>query len=163
MSNQKVKSLQEFIKKLNKSNIFIHSFQAIEKHSNQVKLLMFRMFVIVSFAMAIIGIVCAKIWFHNEEKCLISIPDALSHAFRPPNDCNFCQNVTQADRVSNILPREFEINYAYTAKPVIVTDATHNWTALDVFDFWYFKDVYNSVQSQSERMNCQFFPVNDFD
>lgn len=162
MSSIKVKSLQEIIRKLRKSNISICSLNAIENHSTQMKLSTFRIFTVISFVIVIIATFCAKIWLYGGEKCLVSVPDTLSHAFRPPLDCNFCRNVTQADRVSNIFPRDFEAKYAYNAKPVIVTDATRNWTAHDVFDFWYFKDVYNFAQSHSERMNCQFFPVNNF-
>lgn len=35
-------------------------------------------------------------------------------------------------RVSAISPQEFAERYAYSATPVIVEDATKNWTALEV-------------------------------
>lgn len=162
MLSENVKKLKEIIEKADKSNINIQRFPTVENHSLLSNLSMFRVFLLVPIVVGFMALFYAKIWIHNGEKCLISLPDSLSHAFRPPEDCSFCRNVTQADRISNISPREFEANYAYNAKPVVVTDATRDWTALDVFDFWYFKDVYDSSRSDSERTNCQFFPVNDF-
>lgn len=159
MSSEKVNNLREIIKDIGKSNINIFNFRAIKNHSKQVKLSIFGIFVLLSFLVTMIASLCAKIWLQSGEQCFVSIPDTLSYAFRSPIDCEFCRNITQADRVSNISPRDFEVKYAYNAKPVIVTDATRNWTALDVFDFWYLKDVYDSTQANSERINCQFFPV----
>lgn len=60
------------------------------------------------------------------------MPQFLRYAFRPAENCNFCQNVIEVERVNKIAPQEFAEKYAYTAKPVIVEDATQNWTALEV-------------------------------
>lgn len=157
MSSENVKKLKEIIEKVNESNINIQQLPAVENRSMSLNLSLYRCFLFISIILGFITIIYAKIW-RIGEKCLIAIPDSFSHAFRPPEDCSFCRNVTHADRVSNISPREFEQFYAYNARPVVVTDATHDWSALDVFDFWYFKDVYDL--SDSDQMNCQFFPVN---
>ena len=60
------------------------------------------------------------------------MPQLLRYAFRPAENCNFCQNVVQVERVRQISPQVFAEKYAYNAKPVIVEDATQNWTALEV-------------------------------
>lgn len=159
MVNANVQKLKEIIKKANKSNINIQRLPVVEKNAAlHMSISKYSLFISIAFGFA--AFLCYKMWL-SDDKCLISLPDSLSHAFRPPVDCNFCRNVTQIDRISNISPDEFEEYYAYNAKPVVVTDATLNWTALDVFDFWYFKDVYESLQSDGEKMNCQFFPVKD--
>lgn len=159
MSSSNVEKLKELIKIANKSNINIQKLPAIKNNpalnSSYFKWISFIPVVLIGIA-AFFGY---KVLL-NDGKCLVSMPDSLSHAFRPPEDCGFCRNITRADRISNISPDEFEQKYAYNAKPVIVTDATVNWTALDVFDFWYFKNVYESSLTDGEQLNCQFFPVN---
>lgn len=158
MSSSNVEKLKELIEIANKSNINIRKLPVIKNHralnGNNFKWISFVSIVIVGIA----SLLSYKVWLHDG-KCLVSLPDSLSRAFRPPEDCGFCRNITKADRVSNISPHEFERKYAYNAKPVIVTDATVNWTALDVFDFWYFKDVYEESLEDGEQLNCQFFPV----
>lgn len=67
--------------------------------------------------------------------------------------------MSEVVRISGTSPDDFERDFAYRARPVIVTDATANWTALSVFDFWYFKEVYGEVAEETdEEWNCQFFP-----
>lgn len=163
MTNENVKKLKAIIEEANKSNINIQRFPSVRNHLTPSDLSHFRLSLLIPFVFGLITFLYGKSWMNDTKECLISLPDPLSHAFRPPEDCGFCRNITQADRVSNVSPKEFEDNYAYNAKPVVITDATINWTALDVFDFWYFKDVYDSSLYDSEQMNCQFFPVNEFE
>lgn len=47
----------------------------------------------------------------------------------------------------------FAISYAYSGKPVVITDAMTNWTAPKVFSFSFFKTLY-----RGQDANCQFFP-----
>lgn len=159
MPNENIKKLKAIIERADKSNIDIQQMSALGNLSAIRNLSFLRLFLVIPILLGFVAILHNKLWI-NSEKCLIALPDSLSHAFRPPENCNFCRNVTEADRVSNISPYEFEKFYAYNAKPVIVTDATVNWTALDVFNFWYFKNVYDSSLTESDQMNCQFFPVN---
>ncbi|CAL7940419.1 unnamed protein product [Xylocopa violacea] len=44
-------------------------------------------------------------------------------------------------------------SYAYSGRPVVVTDAMANWTATTKFSFAFFKSLYDG-----EDANCQFFP-----
>lgn len=93
-----------------------------------------------------------------DSKCLIAMPGELSKAFRRMENCDFCRNVQEAIRIEKTSPAEFEEKFAYSARPVIITDATQNWTAGSVFDFWYFKSVYETAQRNGKQLNCQFFP-----
>ena len=47
-------------------------------------------------------------------------------------------------RVSNISQTEFIDKYAYSAQPVIITDATANWTAMNSFSFDFLKGIYRN-------------------
>lgn len=60
------------------------------------------------------------------------MPRDLGKVFRPEEKCDFCANVISVNRVSNLSPGEFENEYAYSGKPVVITDATKNWTATEV-------------------------------
>ncbi|CAG7821994.1 unnamed protein product [Allacma fusca] len=93
-------------------------------------------------------------------ECTIESPHLAMEIFRPPVPCIFCQNVKSADRVENISPAEFERRYAYTGRPVVITDAMVNWTATSSFSFSFFKSIYaegsRSLEHQGE--DCLFFP-----
>lgn len=80
------------------------------------------------------------------------MPDDLSKVFRPPEKCDFCYDVNKVVRISNISPKEFEEKFAYTGVPVIVTDATQNWTALEV-------KQKNTPKSFKKKLiyNCNYF------
>ncbi|KXJ75213.1 hypothetical protein RP20_CCG012129 [Aedes albopictus] len=82
----------------------------------------------------------------------------LQKAFRPPESCNFCREVRDVSRLANVDPNEFELNYAYAGGPVIVSDATANWTATEYFDYWFFKDIYATYGKRKKAARCQFFP-----
>lgn len=159
MSSSNIAKLNEIIKEAEKSNINVQQLPAV-RNNRALHLSLSKWMVLIPLLFGFVAFFTYKISFNNG-KCVVPMPDSLSHAFRPPEDCGFCRNVTQVDRVSNILPTEFERIYAYNARPVVVTDATVNWTALEVFDFWYFKDVYETSLSDGEQLNCQFFPVNE--
>ena len=92
--------------------------------------------------------------------CLLRTPDELLDFFRPPIKCDFCRGVTSVDKVSQISPEEFEKKYAYSGHPVVVTDATQNWTAIKTFSFEFLKDIYkpDSPVLKNSYDNCQFFP-----
>uniref|UniRef100_A0A6E8VTW5 Cupin-like domain-containing protein n=2 Tax=gambiae species complex TaxID=44542 RepID=A0A6E8VTW5_ANOCL len=96
--------------------------------------------------------------FANED-CILTMPAQLQKAFRPPESCDFCRAVRgTVPRLSNVSPTEFARDYAYRGGPVIVTDATVNWTAVESFDFWFFKRVYETHGSGPRAERCQFFP-----
>ncbi|XP_055598787.1 bifunctional arginine demethylase and lysyl-hydroxylase psr-1 [Uranotaenia lowii] len=96
-----------------------------------------------------------------DEDCIVGMPQQLQKAFRPPeSSCEFCSHVVTdaVPRLANVDPDEFERKFAYSGGPVIVTDATANWTAVERFDYWYFKDVYQRYGRRRKAARCQFFP-----
>ncbi|XP_055372169.1 uncharacterized protein LOC129606090 [Condylostylus longicornis] len=113
---------------------------------------------VIATICAIIGVIWYILPYCNHENCFLEMPSDLNKIFRPPENCNFCRNVKNIERISGISPEEFEEKFAYTARPVIITDATRNWTALDVFHFYYFKEVYTNAFRKQKKINCQFFP-----
>jgi len=103
-------------------------------------------------------------WAHgeepSEEQCTIYMPEFVNGIFRPPVDCDFCENVTEVETVFNISAEEFEELYGYSGVPVVVGDGTVNWTATDYFSFDFFKEIYKegSAALDNQMKNCQFFP-----
>uniref|UniRef100_A0A182QY81 Cupin-like domain-containing protein n=1 Tax=Anopheles farauti TaxID=69004 RepID=A0A182QY81_9DIPT len=96
--------------------------------------------------------------FANED-CILTMPSQLQKAFRPPESCGFCRSVHgTVPRLANVDPAEFARDYAYRGGPVIVTDATTNWTAMERFDYWFFKRVYETHGDGPKAERCQFFP-----
>lgn len=85
------------------------------------------------------------------------MPKDLDKIFRKPSDCSFCEGITSGTRISNVDPDEFEEKFAYSGQIAVVTDATKNWTAIDVFDFWFFKRVYERDDPKLKTLGCQFF------
>ena len=109
----------------------------------------------------------SHIWLENwlefdmeEELCLVEYPEKIQNLFRPPVNCSVCVNVTQVDRVSDLSPEQFSLDYAYSGRPVVVTDATGNWTATERFSFNFFRGIYSkeSPVLVNEEEKCQFFP-----
>ena len=96
----------------------------------------------------------------DKDVCLISYPTNILVMFRPPVNCSVCKEVHQIDRVSSLSKEEFLGKYAYTARPVVITDGTKGWTASQYFSFNYFKSIYSAdspvIISKDEE--CQFFP-----
>lgn len=77
--------------------------------------------------------------------------------FRKPENCDICKNVQKINKVSNITPEEFEIKYIVKSEPVVIKDAAKNWSAMKVFSFEFFKNLYEANDYEGED-NCQFFP-----
>ncbi|XP_012538594.1 uncharacterized protein LOC105837941 [Monomorium pharaonis] len=91
---------------------------------------------------------------YRYSKCWITTPSFVQKLFRPPQDCSICQDIQQVDKLIAVDPTIFEQRYAYSGKPVVISDAMANWTASEVFSFAFFKTLYDG----GEQANCQFFP-----
>ena len=64
-------------------------------------------------------------------------------------------------RVSNISKEEFLAKYAYSGRPVVITDAAQNWSAVGKFNFRFFKRIYaRNMEAAEENVDegCYFFP-----
>ncbi|XP_057290459.1 uncharacterized protein LOC130613150 [Hydractinia symbiolongicarpus] len=94
------------------------------------------------------------------DACVYPFSESLLDVFRPPVDCSFCRGITKFDRVSQLSQQDFVEKYAYSGRPVIITDATKNWTATEKFSFEFIKSVYrkDSPVLSGDSKECQFFP-----
>lgn len=101
----------------------------------------------------------------QHEECLAPKLEFLVDVFRPVTSCDICHGVDGIERVSNITREQFEEKYAYTNRPVIVTDAMEDWLALDKFEFEFFRRLYktNSSALRAVEEKCQFFPYKNKD
>ena len=73
-----------------------------------------------------------------------------------------CYNVTQIDVVDEQKMNEdlFMERYAYSGRPLLVKNATNEWRAMETFDFEFFRDLFEDLQSpvlENEEQDCQFF------
>lgn len=156
MSSNSVKKLQDLLKKCKKNKIDIRELPAIKDREDLIVSLK-KWNVTMGLIIVFVVFVYNSNLFLSED-CTVTMPDELTKALRQPENCDFCRDVNKVIRVESISPDEFERDFAYQAKPVIITDATKNWTALETFDFWYFKDLYENVNKGKKKWNCQFFP-----
>lgn len=90
-------------------------------------------------------------------RCVIPNNYFVWEATRPLSDCHFCTNVTTATVLPNLTHKEFS-RYAYTSKPIVVKGAFLNWPAMKVFDFEFFKQLYEGIEGayRSVDEECQF-------
>lgn len=150
------KKIMEIIEKCKKNQVNISELPVV-RNRNELKIPLKNYNVIIIFA------ICAIAYIYNSElffdgHCSIVMPDSITKALRRPQSCDFCRNVKKVVRLENVTPDEFEENYAYEGTPVIITDAMKNWTAIQKFDFWYFKSLYDNIAQSKKKWNCQFFP-----
>ncbi len=80
---------------------------------------------------------------------------------RPLANCSFCKDLSEVPKVGNVSKDAFTKNFAYSGIPLVVTNATSDWTAFDVFDFKFLKRIYNMSRKKADSSfneGCQFFP-----
>lgn len=92
-------------------------------------------------------------------RCIIDNNYFLMEMTRPITDCKICESVHSFTILENISQEEFS-RYAYLGHPLLVKGGCLNWTALNVFDFDFFKSLYSSTPGAFESVEdeCQFFP-----
>lgn len=134
--------LKALLKRVNRLNIDISELPAFKKYPNIKSCSYYQKYFIISISCAIALMLVAyfiyiTIFTNTDDECYIYMPGSLSNAFRSPQLCDFCVNITKIVKVANISPENFEESYAYNAAPIIVTDATVNWTALNVLSIFY--------------------------
>ena len=60
-------------------------------------------------------------------------------------------------------PDLFESHYAHSDRPLLVRKASQNWQALEAFDFEFFRNLYEDLESpvlENVQEGCQFFAWN---
>lgn len=97
----------------------------------------------------------------REDPCLMTINDFFIEVARKPSNCSLvCEGLKVIPRVSGLSKEDFLTKYAYTGRPLVVTDAARNWSATERFNFTFFKDLFEK-NKDAYRINedeCQFFP-----
>ncbi|GFU30016.1 uncharacterized protein NPIL_514491 [Nephila pilipes] len=78
---------------------------------------------------------------------------------RPIANCEICKNIDSFTILENVTKEEFS-KYAYLGHPLLVRDGCKNWTALDIFNYDFFKHLYITTEGayRSVEEECQFFP-----
>lgn len=130
------RKLKALLNRANQLNIDIAKLPVLKKYPN-IKLYSYKQYLCISATgVAILFItvylLSVTVFMNADDECYMDMPAMLSNAFRPPQSCEFCDNVKEIAKLSNIQPDAFERMYAYNAAPIIITDATINWTALHV-------------------------------
>ncbi|KAL4240206.1 hypothetical protein ACF0H5_001000 [Mactra antiquata] len=124
-------------------------------------------------AIFILGVVCSgSFYYYREEvaeyfeiytsRCFIENNQITMEMGRPLAQCDFCIGLKSVPVEHNISNDDFVKKYAYGSIPVLIKDATSNWTAMSSFSFDFFKDLYvNTDDALSiQDAECQFFPYN---
>ena len=96
----------------------------------------------------------------TREPCIVPVLETVQDFVRPPVSSSICRGLKRVQKVSNLAKDVFEEKYAYTGIPVIVKDGARNWTAVEHFNFNFFKSIYaaDSPVLLQEQSHCQFFP-----
>ncbi|XP_023947575.2 uncharacterized protein LOC112052638 isoform X1 [Bicyclus anynana] len=111
------------------------------------------------FVVILVALAFACRWIYSESLltgCFVQLPYDTKSLFRSPEDCSMCVGVTDVIRLTNTSAEEFEL-YAYSTQPVIVTDATDNWKAVEHFNFHFFANFYRSVKLGRRINECFYF------
>lgn len=96
----------------------------------------------------------------RESHCLLDNGGFTIEIARPLTNCDCCRNLKEFPIERNISADDFVRKYAYTAVPVLIKDATQNWTAMRNFSFDFFKNLYTTTKDALTVIEeeCQFFP-----
>ena len=97
----------------------------------------------------------------KEEPCLMNVNEIFIEVTRKRTNCTLlCEGLTEIPRVSGLSKQDFTSKYAYSGRPVVVVDGAKNWSAIDRFNFTFFKELFDK-NKDAYRVNeeeCQFFP-----
>ena len=98
--------------------------------------------------------------FDETSPCSIDNSILVIEAGRPVADCNMCKGLKEVPKISGLTPEEFVEKFAYSSRPLVVTDATKSWTAIQQFSYEYFRKLYTESETalNSTEEECQFFP-----
>lgn len=98
---------------------------------------------------------------YNSSFCIIDHNEASLEFVRPVTNCTaMCAGLTDVPRFDSISREAFINDFAYSGRPLVVTGGTKNWTAMKVFNFDYFKNLYGKYEDAydvQEEGSCQFF------
>ena len=109
---------------------------------------------------ALLGALCyPMLSVYEGGGCLVTMGPFGEIAMYPKTDCGFCKKLVEAPRVSNLGKEQFIKDFITKNIPIVVTDATGNWTAKELFSYEYFRDLYkdNPESLDSDIDQGQFF------
>ncbi|CAH0729926.1 unnamed protein product, partial [Brenthis ino] len=111
----------------------------------------------VGAALILVAITSLAVEYLLSARCLLPINHLVWEATRPLADCNYCANVTKPIILQNITRQNFR-KYAYSSKPIIAKDAIKHWRAINDFNFYMFKRLYEETAGSYESLEegCQF-------
>ena len=101
-----------------------------------------------------------KQWDHLlSSRCAVANNYFVMEMTRPVTNCDICRNVNQFVILENPSKAEFA-KYAYTGQPILVRGATDHWSAIETFNFNFFRKIYSETPNAYESVEeeCQFFP-----
>ena len=97
--------------------------------------------------------------FDETSPCTIDNSLFVLEAARPITDCKMCEGITEVPKLSGLTVETFVNNFAFSSKPLVVKDATTNWTAMHEFSYEYFRKLYSEAKSALNETyeECLFF------
>ncbi|KAK3579474.1 hypothetical protein CHS0354_028283 [Potamilus streckersoni] len=98
--------------------------------------------------------------YFTEWRCVIDNNGFVVEIARPPLNCDVCRDLYTFPVEKEISQERFLDKYAYTSVPVLIKDATKNWTAMSTFSYDFFKELYSNTNGSLKLVEeeCQFFP-----
>lgn len=107
-------------------------------------------------AMVVSPLVIPDLWsdvwgYVTGSECLVDNNFFVMEMSRPIFDCAICRDISEVPVVWNMTKEEFLQKYAYSDIPVLVKNATANWTAMSTFSFWYFRDLYQEAAKRQQE------------
>lgn len=98
--------------------------------------------------------------FDESSPCIVDNSIFVMEAARRIADCRMCEGLRNVPKLSGLTPEVFVSDFAYSGKPLVVKDATKNWTAIQEFSYEYFRKLYSESETalNSTDEECQFFP-----
>ena len=98
--------------------------------------------------------------FDETSPCTIDNSLFVLEAARPIADCKMCEGITEVPKLSGLTVETFVDKFAFSSKPLVVKDATVNWTAMHEFSYEYFRKLYSESETALNVTDeeCQFFP-----
>ena len=97
--------------------------------------------------------------FDETSPCTIDNSLFVLEAARPITDCKMCEGITEVPKLSGLTVETFVDKFAFSSKPLVVKDATTNWTAMHEFSYEYFRKLYSEAKSALNETyeECLFF------
>lgn len=98
--------------------------------------------------------------FDESSPCTVDNSIFVLEAARPIADCKMCKDLSEVPKLSGLTSEDFVQDFAYSGRPLVVTDATKSWTATQQFSYEYFRKLYMNSETalNSTDEECQFFP-----